>query len=42
MCRPCTREIIRFNHNENEDENKKISHRYDIARPRSCHKHKYS
>ena len=31
-----------INHNENEHENKKISHRYDINRPKSRHGHKYS
>ena len=31
-----------INHDENEDENEKRSHRYDINRPRSRHGHKYS
>ena len=32
-----------INHNENEDENdKKISRKYDINRPRPEHGHKYS
>ena len=32
-----------INHNENEDENEKRSHRFDINRPRSRrHGHKYS
>ena len=30
-----------INHNKNEDENEKRSHRYDINRPRSRHGHKY-
>ena len=34
----CIHEIIRNNHNENEDENKKIENRCDINRPRSRHK----
>ena len=29
-------------HNENEDENEKRSHRYNINRPRSRRGHKYS
>ena len=31
-----------INHNENEDENEKKSHRYDINRPSSRHEHEYS
>ena len=31
-----------INHNDNEDGNEKISHRYDKNRPRSRHGHKCS
>ena len=31
-----------INHNEDEDENEKKSHRYDINWPRSRYGHKYS
>ena len=31
-----------INHNENEDGNEKISHRYNKNRPRSRHEHIYS
>ena len=31
-----------INHNENEDENENKSHRQDIYRPVSRHRHKYS
>ena len=30
------------NHNKNEEQNEKRSHRYDINRPRSSHGYKYS
>ena len=30
------------NHNENEDEKKNISHKYDISRPRFRQGHNYS
>ena len=41
MC-VCMHKILMINHNENIDENKKRSYRYDIKKPRSRHGHKYS
>ena len=41
MC-VCMHKILMINHNENTDENKKRSYRYDIKKPRSRHGHKYS
>ena len=38
----CIHEINTINDNENEDENQKRSHRYDINRPRLRHRLKHS